>query len=89
MKPGDELIVATIFELLDKRAVDATICPSEAARALSAGAPAWRAWMPEIRRVAASLAAADRLRVTARGEEVDALAARGPIRLGRPATRKG
>jgi hypothetical protein len=87
LTPGDERIVAVIFELLDKRGANATLCPSEAARALSADASAWRASMPEIRRVAASLAAAGRLRVTAHGEDVDPLAARGPIRLGRPLNR--
>jgi hypothetical protein len=84
---GDERIVAIIFELLDKRATGATICPSDAARALAGDASEWRALMPEVRRVAASLAAADRLRVTAHGEDVDALAAHGPIRLGRPVNR--
>ncbi len=83
MTPGDQRIVATIFELLGQRADGATICPSEVARALTGGQPGWRAAMPAIRRVAAGLAAAGLLRVTARGQTVDALQARGPIRLGR------
>ena len=81
----DDQIVAVIFELLAGRAAVATICPSDAARALAFDEAAWRALMPEVRRVAGSLAAAGRLRVTSRGVEVDALAAQGPIRLGRPA----
>ena len=83
----DERIAAVIFELLDKRAPDATICPSDAARALEGDEFAWRALMPEIRRVAAALAQAGLLRVTAHGEDVDALHARGPIRLAGPLSR--
>ena len=84
MTHDDDRIAATIFELLAQRAAGATICPSEAARALAAGQSQWRALMPEVRRVAAALAAAGSLRVSAQGEEVQALQARGPIRLGRP-----
>ncbi len=84
MNPGDERIVAKIFELLGQRAADSTICPSDAARALEHDASRWRALMPEVRRVAAELAASGKLRVTAKGEDVDASSARGPIRLGRP-----
>ena len=80
----DARIAAKIFELLAARAATSTICPSDAARALAGDEAAWRALMPEIRRVAAALVAAGLLRVTAQGVDVDALAARGPIRLGRP-----
>jgi hypothetical protein len=81
----DERIAATIFALLDARAATSTICPSDAARALADDEATWRALMPEVRRVAAALAGAGLLRVTAHGEDVDALAAHGPIRLGRAA----
>jgi len=84
VNPSDERIVATIFELLDRRAAGGTICPSDAARALEHDESRWRALMPEVRRVAAALAADGTLRVTANGEDVDASSARGPIRLGRP-----
>ncbi len=84
MTARDERIAAVIFELLDQRASGATICPSDAARALERDEFAWRALMPEVRRVAAELAQAGSLRVTAHGEDVDARKARGPIRLGRP-----
>ena len=84
MTTGDERIAAVIFELLEQRAHGATICPSDAARALERDEFAWRALMPEVRRVAAGLAQAGLLRVTAHGEDVDALQARGPIRLGWP-----
>ena len=84
MTPGDERIVAAIFQLLDLRAASSTICPSDAARSLASEESQWRALMPEVRRVAAALAAAGSLRVTAHGDDVDALQARGPIRLSRP-----
>ena len=84
MTPDDDRIAATIFALLQARATGRTICPSEAARALADGDAAWRALMPEVRRVAAALADAGRLCVTAKGKDVDALQAQGPIRLGRP-----
>ncbi len=81
---SDADIEAAIFALLQARAASASICPSEVARALAGDETGWRALMPEVRRVAAALAARDALRVTARGEAVDALAAHGPIRLARP-----
>jgi hypothetical protein len=87
LNAADERIAAAIFALLAARAADGTICPSEVARALAGDEPAWRALMPEVRRVAAALAQAGSLRVTQLGDEVDALAARGPIRLGRPLER--
>jgi hypothetical protein len=83
----DARIAATILALLAARAGTATICPSDAARALADDEAAWRALMPEIRRVASELVAAGLLRVTAHGEDVSALEARGPVRLGRPLSR--
>jgi hypothetical protein len=85
--PDDARIAAAIFELLGARASHATICPSDAARTLAADESAWRALMPEVRRVAAALQAAGRLRVTQHGDDVDPLTARGPIRLGRALNR--
>jgi hypothetical protein len=86
LNADDTRIAAKILELIDARAATRTICPSDAARALAGDALAWRALMPEVRRVAAALAAAGRVRVTAHGQDVDALEAAGPIRLGRPAS---
>ena len=84
MSVSAQWIAETIFALLDARAPTATICPSDAARALGGDEAAWRALMPEVRQVAADLARTGRLRVTQRGHDVDALNVRGPIRLGRP-----
>jgi hypothetical protein len=60
-----------------------TICPSEVARSLM-GDEDFRPLMPHVREAAAELAGRGEIAVTQRGEPVDALAARGPIRLGLP-----
>ena len=79
----DHAITESLFSLLAARAPSATVCPSDVARALAPEGGAWRALMPEVRRVAAGLAAQGRLRVTRGGVEVDAESRGGPIRLGR------
>lgn len=81
--PSDARIRETIDELLDARRDGATICPSDAARALRPDGD-WRALMDDVRRVAADETEAGRLEVRQRGERVDPSAARGPIRLARP-----
>ena len=70
-----------ILDAIHARGPGKTICPSEVARAL---APDWRALMPEVRKVAQDLAGQGRVTVTQKGQTVDALTARGPIRLGLP-----
>ena len=87
MTTRDEQIAQTVYRLLAARAPEATICPSDAARALAGDEATWRALMPEVRRIAAALVADGSLRVTQHGDDVDPLAARGPIRLGRPLNR--
>lgn len=74
-------IEAAIDALLARRAPGATICPSDAARALDP--EDWRAHMDAVRAVAFALADRGRLEVTQRGEVVDGRTARGPIRLRR------
>lgn len=80
--PAPAEIRAAIDALLDARAADATICPSEVARAL-APAPAWRDLMPAVRQVAADEHHAGRLEIRQGGERVDPATARGPIRIAR------
>jgi len=87
MAPTQADIEAQIFALLALRMDGATICPSEVARALFSDPAKWREWMPQIRKVAQSLADNDRLQVTRGGVSVDALSPGGPIRLGRVPTR--
>lgn len=76
-------IAAAIRSLLDARAAGATICPSEAARAV-AGDDDFRELMPEVRAVARDLVARGELEITQGGRVVDPRTARGPIRLRRP-----
>lgn len=86
--PDDAAIERMIFALLDARRPEATVCPSEVARALSPGAAgAWRALMSPVREVAQRLADARRLVVTRRGVPVAATSPGGPIRLGHAARR--
>lgn len=80
--PSDDDIRQTIDELLAARRDGATICPSDAARALRPDGD-WRALMDDVRRVAALEADAGRLEVRQRGERVEPRGARGPIRLAR------
>ena len=77
-------VVDTIERLLQARRADATICPSEVARALAGEDGPWRAAMPQVRAVAAGLVQEGRLRVTRGGVEVEPTAPGGPIRLGLP-----
>ncbi|MGY3264087.1 DUF3253 domain-containing protein [Lysobacter sp. HA35] len=82
----DATIRETIVALLSARSPTASICPSEVARSLEYDEDAWRAAMPDVRRVAATLSEARVLLVT-QGEQVlpsaSVLMATGPVRLRR------
>jgi Protein of unknown function (DUF3253) len=81
---GDDAIAATIVALLQRRAADASICPSEVARALAGDEAVWRALMPRVRRVAMRWRDAQRLRITRGGRDVaPGDEQRGAIRLAR------
>ena len=73
-----------IFKLLVSRAPSATICPSDAARAVYPQADHWRAAMPTVRAVAAQLVDKGKLEVTQAGRVVDIRTAKGPVRLRLP-----
>jgi hypothetical protein len=77
----DEKLTDSIRELLAARAASASICPSEAARAV--GGEQWRELMEPARRAARRLVAAGEVEITQRGEVVDPSTARGPIRIRR------
>ncbi len=79
----DARIRETIHALLDARREGATICPSDAARALRPEGD-WRALMDDVRRVAGAETEEGRLEVRQQGQRVDLGAVRGPIRLARP-----
>lgn len=71
----------SIRSLLSSRAADATICPSEAARAV--GGESWRDLMEPARDAARRLVAAGEIVITQQGHVVDPSTAKGPIRLRR------
>jgi hypothetical protein len=80
--PCEEL-QRTILELLLRRRGGATICPSEAARAVAGPGNDWRPLMGEARSAAAGLVEAGEVVITQRGQVVDLATARGPIRIRR------
>ena len=79
----DRALEAAILDLLSRRAAGATICPSEAARAVggTASDDDWRPLMEPARRAARRLVAADEIEITQGGRVVDPSTAKGPIRL--------
>lgn len=79
---SDDDIRDCLMGLLAKRRPDATVCPSDVARAL---APDWRPLMTRVRAVAVDLAARGEVVISQRGVPVAAGSARGPIRIGRAA----
>lgn len=81
LDPVDLRLTASIRGLLAGRADGATMCPSEAARAV--GGDEWRELMEPARRAAGRLVAAGEVEITQGGEVVDLAAAKGPIRIRR------
>ena len=68
--------------LLDARAASASVCPSEAARAV--GGQEWRELMEPARMAARRLVAAGTAEITQGGKVIDPDHAKGPIRVRRP-----
>ena len=84
MTHPDDVIASRVLHLLEQRAVGASICPSEVARSLEQDEPAWRALMPEVRRVARALAAAEIIDLTQGDDRLNPdKEPEGPIRLRR------
>jgi len=81
LSPTDRALEQSILSLLDGRAADATICPSEAARAV--GGDDWRDLMEPARSAARRLVAAGDVEITQGGAVVDPSTAKGPIRIRR------
>jgi hypothetical protein len=78
----DTALEHAILDLLDQRARGATICPSDAAKAVAGVADdAWRPLMERSRNAARRLVAAGWIDITQRGSVVDPSNAKGPIRL--------
>jgi hypothetical protein len=80
----DRRLEAAITDLLDARASTATICPSDAARAVGGDdETAWRELMEPARRAARRLVARGEVEITQGGRVVDPATARGAIRIRR------
>ncbi|MGB5951470.1 MAG: DUF2256 and DUF3253 domain-containing protein [Ornithinimicrobium sp.] len=89
----DRQLEEAIVQLLSTRAPAATICPSEAARAVATEAAsgsgeatsdeAWRELMEPVGRAARRLVAAGEVEIAQKGQVVDPSTARGPIRIRR------
>lgn len=78
----DRELEATILRLLAERRAGATICPSDAARAVGGDdEAAWRALMEPARAAARRLQADGRVTITQGGRPVDPSTAKGPIRI--------
>ncbi|MDX8347547.1 DUF3253 domain-containing protein [Cognatiyoonia sp. IB215446] len=72
-----EAVTAALLERSARLRPGTTFCPSEVARDL---AEDWRPLMPLVREVAGEM---PQIIATQKGRDVDPLAAKGPIRLGR------
>lgn len=84
LRPVDDQLEASLLKLLSERARAATVCPSEAARAVAgpgADEAAWRALLEPARMAARRLVARGEAEVTQGGRVVDASTAKGPIRV--------
>ena len=76
-----EALEQAILELLAKRSTTATICPSEAAKAVDPDR--WRDLMENARRAARRLVHEGKVEITQKGRVVDPGTFRGPIRIRR------
>ena len=81
MSDVDSRLEQTILDLLEQRRPGATICPSDAARAVDPDG--WRPLMDAARAAAQRLVDAGVVDVTQGGEVVDLATARGPVRIRR------
>jgi hypothetical protein len=81
LSPVDRQLEETIRRLLAARALSSTICPSDAARAVSPDA--WRELMEPARRAARRMVEAGEVDITQGGTVVDPYRVKGPIRIRR------
>ena len=80
----DRRLEATILDLLAQRSPAATICPSDAARAVGGDDEAvWRPMMEPARQAARRLVERGEVVITQGGRVVDPATATGPIRIRR------
>ncbi|WP_369195372.1 DUF3253 domain-containing protein [Streptomyces djakartensis] len=84
----DRRLEQAIVDLLERRAATASICPSDAARAVYEGDDdGWRTLMDPVRRAAWRLVAAGEVEVTRAGRPVTEPEAHGPLRIRRAGPR--
>lgn len=81
ISPVDVELEHRILAILDSRKSGASLCPSEAARAV--GGDDWRSLMEPARRAARRLVEAGEVEITQQGRVVDPSHAKGPIRIRR------
>ena len=81
VSPIDTALEQSILALLEPLGRGATICPSEAARAVDPDG--WRELMEPARSAARRLVAAGTVEITQAGKVVDPSTARGPVRIRR------
>lgn len=81
-EPVPNPVRAAILDLTAARGAGKTICPSEAARAVSGDM--WRRLMPDVRAEAVRLAKAGQIAIYRKGRPVDPGSFRGVYRLGLP-----
>ncbi|MEM7023649.1 MAG: DUF3253 domain-containing protein [Pseudomonadota bacterium] len=84
MTSSEADLARKILELCALRGPGKTICPSEVARAIASDETTWRAMMPKVREVAATLVRKHRIVAFQKGVSVDPKSAGGTIRLGLP-----
>lgn len=77
--PSNTEIEAKIRELLDARAADSSVCPSDVARAMRPDD--WRPLMDPVRDAASAMVETGEVEITQKGEVVDLGSARGPLRI--------
>lgn len=78
----DRQLEASLESLLDARPRSASVCPSEAARAVADDD--WNELMEPARNAARRLVAAGRAEITQGGQVIDPSRFKGPIRVRRP-----
>lgn len=87
LSPIDEALASGITSLLDRRARNSSICPSEVARLVAAEryeSDRWRELMEPTRAAARRLVSVGEVEIIQGGRVVDPSTARGPIRIRRP-----
>ena len=79
---NDTSVTQAILDLVTRRGLGKTICPSEAVKAISP--TDWRKLLPNVRSTAIRLAVAEKVSIYRKGKMVDPLDFKGVYRIGLP-----